>query len=116
VIIAVDFDGTCVEHKFPDIGEPLPGAIETIKALQDAGHRLILWTCRRGVYLKEACRWLCEEGVDPLNFALNRNLPDVVEEMGGDTRKVYADVYIDDRNLGGFPGWDAVRAMLLADA
>ena len=48
MIIAVDFDGTIVEHEYPAIGKPIPFAIETLLHLQKDGHRLILWTVRRG--------------------------------------------------------------------
>lgn len=116
MIIAVDFDGTIVEHKFPDIGPPLPGAIETLRAMQNAGHRLILFTCREDEmdssgrrYLTEAVEFCRSQGI---NFvSANQTLTqDDFRPMGG--RKVYADLYIDDRNLGGFPGWEKIREML----
>ena len=106
MIVAFDFDGTVVEHQFPKIGPPLPGAIETLRALQDAGHTLILWTCRKGLELQAALEWLDAQGVYP--ECVNCNTPEMEVEFGGDTRKVFANVYIDDRNLGGFPGWAAV--------
>lgn len=117
MIIAVDFDGTIVEHKFPDVGDPLPGAIDTLRALQNAGHRLILFTCREDEmdstgrkYLTEAVDFCKRQGI---NFvSANQTLTeDDFRPMGG--RKVYADVYVDDRNVGGFIGWEKIRETLL---
>lgn len=117
LLVAVDFDGTIVEHRFPEIGPPLPGAIETLLALQKAGHRLILFTCREDgmdssgrKYLAEALDFCRERGV---NFvSANETMgEDDFRPQGG--RKVYADVYIDDRNLGGFPGWKKIKELLL---
>ena len=68
MLISVDFDGTIVRHWFPEIGEPLEGAIETLKDLAAAGHRLILCTCREDCknrkYLTEAVEWCREQGVE----------------------------------------------------
>lgn len=100
--IAVDFDGTIVEHKYPKIGKELPFAFETLKALQAKGHRLILWTYRAGKELEEAVEYCKENKIE--FFAINKNYP---EEEYDDSlsRKILADIYIDDRNFGGMPDW-----------
>ena len=97
--IAVDFDGTLCENKFPEIGEPKDTVIQQVKFLQKEGAKIILWTCRDGQKLEDAVAWCLEQG---LAFdAINQNLPEIQEAWGGDTRKVYADMYLDDKNVGG---------------
>ena len=121
-LIGVDFDGTVVAHAFPDIGEPLPMAFEVLKALKEAGHVLILNTCRedqkRRKYLTEAVEFCRSHGVEfdgvnetPLQYEF-RDIDSTNKEDWA-RRKVYATVYIDDRNLGGFLGWDKVKELLL---
>lgn len=107
--IAVDFDGTIVDHEYPEIGKPKLFAFETLKALQDKGVVLLLWTFRAGKELDEAVEFCRKNGIK--FYAVNKNYP---EEVYDDTisRKINADIYIDDRNLGGFPGWSAVWQML----
>ncbi|MDK2979338.1 MAG: hypothetical protein PWP52_2052 [Bacteroidales bacterium] len=107
--IAVDFDGTIVDHEYPEIGKPKLFAFETLKALQDKGVSLILWTFRAGKELEEAVEFCKKNGVE--FYAVNKNYP---EEIFDDSisRKIDADIYIDDRNLGGFPGWSAAWQML----
>ncbi|MDY6800071.1 MAG: hydrolase [Bacteroidota bacterium] len=107
--IAVDFDGTIVDHEYPEIGKPKLFAFETLKALQDKGVFLILWTFRAGKELDEAVEFCKKNGVE--FYAINKNYP---EEIFDDSisRKINTDIYIDDRNLGGFPGWSAVWQML----
>ena len=96
-IIAVDFDGTLCEAKFPAIGKPKTKVINTIKEYKSYGWKIILWTCRNNQYLTEAIEWCEKQG---LEFdAINENLPEVEEMFGGYTRKLYADVYIDDKNV-----------------
>lgn len=113
LIIAVDFDGTIVEHAYPKLGAPVAGAIETLLKLQAAGHTLILWTYRHGMYLKAAVDYCREAGLE--FYAHNANHPDELYIEGEMSRKVYADVYIDDRNLGagGAVDWQLVRQVLL---
>jgi len=107
--IAVDFDGTIVEHKYPEIGEELLFAIETLKELQRQQHQIILWTFRSNKELEEAVEYCSRRGLD--FYAINKNFP---EEVFDETvsRKINADLYIDDRNLGGFPGWGVVFEMI----
>ncbi len=108
-IIAVDFDGTIVEHAYPKIGKEMLFAFATLKALQAKGHKLILWTIRTGHLLEEAVEFCRQNGVE--FYAVNKNFPD--EEWVPDTpRKLNADIFIDDRNLGGFVGWSKVWQML----
>jgi histidinol phosphatase-like enzyme len=96
--IAIDFDGTIVENKWPHIGPEIPGAIQTIKRLHRHGHRIIVWTCRTGKQLEECIEWLVQHKV-PFD-AINANLPERIKAFGGDTRKVSADLYVDDKAIG----------------
>lgn len=97
-IIAVDFDGTLCENAFPNIGAPKMDVIDTIKYYQNVLEwKIILWTCRNKEHLTKAVAWCKLHG---LEFdAVNTNLPEVQEMFGGDTRKIFADVYIDDKNV-----------------
>lgn len=105
LIIAVDFDGTIVEDAYPKIGKPKIFAFETLKRLQKDGHRLILWSYRSGSRLAEAVAYCKSNGI--LFYAVNKSYP---EEVIDDTksRKIHADIFIDDRNVGGFIGWGEV--------
>ena len=95
-IMAVDFDGTLVRDKFPEIGTERQNFCKAIRILQKMGVKSILWTSRTGSALDEAIEW-CED--HDLHFdAINKNLPEVIELTGTDTRKVYANVYFDDHN------------------
>jgi hydroxymethylpyrimidine pyrophosphatase-like HAD family hydrolase len=109
MIIAIDFDGTIVEHRYPKIGKEMPFAFETIKALQKNQHQIILWTYRAGKELDEAIEFCKKKGVE--FYAVNKNYP---EEQFDETisRKINADLYIDDRNIGGFPGWGEIYRMI----
>lgn len=107
--IAIDFDGTLVEHAYPKIGKEIPHAFETLHALQDKGHRLILWTYRDGHLLQEAIDYCEEKGI--VFYAVNQNSPS--EKITSiEERLIKADVFIDDRNLGGLPNWLEVREKL----
>lgn len=106
-IIACDFDGTIVEHKFPKMGALMPFAKEVLRTLKEQGHTLILWTCRNNEYLDEAIQFLNEHEIE-FDF-INEN-PDW---LGFTTsEKIYGDVYIDDRSIGGFIGWKNVLKIL----
>ncbi len=103
--IAVDFDGTIVENRFPEIGKPILFAFESLKKLQDEGHRLILWTYRNGDRLEEAVEFCKKNGLD--FYAVNKSYPE--EEYDNSiSRKILADIFIDDRNLGGLKGWGEI--------
>ena len=95
-IIAVDFDGTLCENKWPEIGMPNEELIEYLKKRQTNGEKLILWTNRVGNRLDEAVKWSAEKGL--VFDAVNENLPEIVEAFGVDSRKIFANEYIDDRN------------------
>lgn len=103
--IAIDFDGTIVEDDYPNIGKPRIFAFETLKKLQEDGHRLILWTYRSGLRLEDAVEFCKENGIN--FYAVNKSFP---EEQFDYTksRKVHADLFIDDRNLGGILGWGEI--------
>lgn len=111
MVIAVDFDGTIVEHRYPSIGKELPFAIETLLKLKEEGHRLILWTVREGKYLDEAIAFCRERGLE--FYAINRDYPEEEQERNNHfTRKLKADLWIDDRNLGGLPDWGTIYEMI----
>ncbi len=110
MIIAVDFDGTIVKHRYPKIGEEIPFATDTLRLLIEDQHRLILWTVREGELLEEAIAWCRERGVE--FFAVNRDYPEESEEHKSFSRKLKADLFIDDRNLGGIPDWGTIYAMV----
>ena len=111
MIIAVDFDGTIVEHKYPAIGRELPFAIETLRKLQSERHKLILWTVREGVLLEEALSFCRERGLE--FYAVNRDYPEEERDRNNHfSRKLKADVFIDDRNLGGLPDWGRIYDMI----
>lgn len=119
----IDFDGTIVTHKFPEIGDPMPGAFSTLKALKKAGYRLVLWTCRENEnewgekanhnYLDQALEFCKENGVefDGANESLDADEWRPKEHR----RKPHCRCVIDDRNFGGFPGWAIVKKKLIED-
>ena len=107
MIIAVDFDGTIVEHRYPHIGKEVPFATQALKQLQSEGHALILWTAREGKLLQEAIDFCESRGLE--FFAINSNYPgEEVDEAGIRARKLHADLFIDDRAVGGLPDWGAI--------
>ena len=99
-VIAVDFDGTLCENKWPEIGEPNVELIDYLKDQQSQGAKLILWTCRGEDRLEKACGWCVEQGL--VFDAINENLPEIISLFGSDTRKIYADEYIDDKMCNKF--------------
>lgn len=105
MIIAVDFDGTIVEHTYPTIGKEIPFACETLRHLIADGHRLILWTYRSGKELDEAVQFCLKNDVE--FYAINKNYPEEVFDESI-SRKINADMYIDDRNFGGLPDWGTI--------
>ena len=92
--IAIDFDGTCVTHEYPEIGRDL-GATTTLKTLVDNGHRIILLTMRSGKTLEDAKHWFEERGI--ILYGVNENPS---QKRWTESPKVYANLYIDDANLG----------------
>lgn len=111
MIIAVDFDGTIVEHRYPKIGAPIPFAIDTLKLLQRDKHLLILWTVREGALLQEAIDYCRERGIE--FYAHNSNYVEEQNKPGHHfSRKLKADLFIDDRNIGGLPDWGVIYEMI----
>lgn len=108
--IAVDFDGTIVDHRFPEIGDAKPFAFDALKALKAEGHQLILWSNREGKHLQEAIDFCKKNGVE--FYSVNSDYPDASWSGSGVSRKLMADVYIDDKNLGGIPDWSEIYSIL----
>ncbi len=120
-VIAVDFDGTCVEHNYPAIGMDVEGAVDVLRTLNKHGHRIILNTMRSGQRLEAAVRWFRDRKIEL--WAVNRN-PE--QECWTTSPKVYADIYIDDSALGcpliflegvrrPVVNWSKVRQLLESD-
>lgn len=109
LVIAIDFDGTVVENKFPYVGDSL-GAEAFLKALVANGHKLILHTSRSGAYLLDAQEWFAKKGIEL--YGVNEN-PD----FNNPGSKLKADLYIDDKSLGaplddeGHIDWEIVEEM-----
>ena len=108
--IAIDFDGTIVEHRYPQIGPEIPFATDTLKMLMQDRHRLFLWTVREGKLLEEAVEWCRQRGVE--FYAVNQDYPEEEKGDRGFSRKLKADLFIDDRNLGGLPDWGDIYRMI----
>lgn len=120
LVIAVDFDGTCVTHEYPYMGSDI-GAVPVLKELTDAGYRLILTTMRSGKTEKEAVKWFKDNDI-PL-WGVNKN-PE--QKSWTSSPKVYADLYIDDCALGvplttsasstrPYVDWTRIRKWLVAE-
>lgn len=105
LILAIDFDGTVVDDAYPGIGKPKIFAFETLKRLQKDGHRLILWTYRSGKHLDEAVEFCKLNGIE--FYAVNASFPEESYDTSR-SRKIHADLFVDDRNIGGFIGWGEV--------
>ena len=108
--IAVDFDGTIVEHRYPAIGPEIPFAIDTLKLLIAHRHKIILWTVREGALLDEAVDYCKQRGLE--FYAINRNYPEEAATHEGYSRKLQAELFIDDRNIGGLPSWPDIYRMI----
>ncbi len=112
MVIAVDFDGTIVEHRYPEIGEELPFATEVLKMLIADRHKVILYTMRNGKLLEDAVNWCKERGVE--FYAINSDTPgDFLSDRGTHlSAKVNADYFIDDRNISGLPDWSTIYKII----
>ena len=120
--IAIDFDGTCVTHEYPNIGREVEGCVDVLKRLVSEGHKLILYTMRSGKQLKEAKDWFKEREI-PL-WGVNEN---PTQNAWTTSPKIYANLYIDDAACGcpliydkskasrPFVDWNAIKIMLLAN-
>jgi len=111
-ILAIDFDGTIVEDAYPKIGKPRLFAFETMQKLQEKGHRLILWTYRSGRKLQEAVDFCSKNGIE--FYAVNKSYPEEVLD-NSTSRKIHADIFIDDRNFGELPDWGKIYNEILND-
>lgn len=111
MVIAVDFDGTIVENKYPEIGNERPFATDTLKMLIQDRHQLVLWSCRKGKLLEDAINWCKERGVD--FWAVNKDFPEEdITKNRHFSRKLKADMFIDDRQVGGLPDWGTIYQMI----
>ncbi len=110
--IAVDFDGTIVKHKYPEIGEEIPFAVQTLKMLIEDRHKVILWSVREGELLEEAVAWCRERGLE--FYAVNKDYPEEIVDPTNEyySRKSKADIFIDDRNVGGLPDWGTIYRII----
>lgn len=110
--IAIDFDGTIVADSYPDIGKPMLFAFDTIHRFQNEGYRIILWTYRCGIKLDEAVAFCEENGIK--FYAVNKSFP---EEIYSErySRKIKADYFIDDRNVGGLMGWGEIYKLFFGE-
>jgi hydroxymethylpyrimidine pyrophosphatase-like HAD family hydrolase len=112
ITIAIDFDGTIVEDNYPSIGKPLLFAFDTLKKLQEKGHRLILWTYRHGATLDEAVDFCKENGIT--FYAVNKSFPEENFETKY-SRKISADIFIDDRNFAGMVSWGEIYHKIIGE-
>ena len=107
--IAVDFDGTIVEEAYPQIGKPIPFAIDVLKKLIYEDYQQVkLWTVREGALLEESVQYCRQRGVE--FYAVNKLHPDLPDEYC--SRKIAVDIFIDDRSLGGLPEWGLIYRMI----
>lgn len=100
-IISIDYDDTIVHADYPNIGTIKPHAREVINNLYNEGHFIIIWTCRSGEHESAAAQYLIEMGVK--FHHINENHPENIVQYDSDSRKIFADIYIDDKQLGGLP-------------
>lgn len=110
-IIAVDFDGTLVENAYPNVGELKLNAKTVINKLKKEGFKIIINTCRSGIFEGRVYEFLEEQGIE--YDYINSNLPTQIEYFKQDCRKISADIYIDDKNLGGTPDdWNVIYELV----
>ena len=93
MIVAVDFDGTCCEHEYPNIGATVPHCIEVLKKIIQFGHQIMIYTMRDGKELEDAKNWYIQNGI-PFTAA-NENI-----DAWSKSKKLYAHIYIDDAAIG----------------
>lgn len=106
MIIAIDFDGTIVRGTFPAIDGLMPDARQYINMLKADGHYLIINTCRSGRQAIEAINYMLYSGIPFDRF--NDNEPTSIAKYNSNSRKVYAHVYVDDKQVGGLPPWSEI--------
>ena len=109
--LSIDFDGTIVEVDYPRIGKLKPNVVKIINKLYEEGHSIIINTCRAGIYEGDCYKFLQDNNI-PYHY-INSNLPEDIEKFGQDCRKISADLYIDDKNLGGIPNdWEDIYRLI----
>ena len=101
-IIAVDFDGTLSKGRWPGVGVPNLLLIDRLIELQKEGNKIILWTCREDEALNDAIEWC--RSFNLIFDAINDNLSEVKQLYGNNSRKIWCDIYIDDK--GEIPVWN----------
>lgn len=106
MILAIDFDGTIAIDNYPEIGVAVPYSIDTICKLKSDGHYIIVNTCRCDDRLVEAINWMLERGV-PFD-RVNDNHPEETIKYDSNSRKVFAHIYVDDKQVGGLPPWPEI--------
>ena len=110
LILAIDFDETIVQCDFPRIIKLRPDAKKIINQLYDDGYYIIIWTCRHGDHALEAETYLLKNGIRFNKF--NQHHPALIKRFRNDTRKISADVYIDDKCVGGLPTWKEIYRII----
>ena len=111
MVISIDFDGTIVENAYPGIGRLKPNAVAVINRLKEEGHQIIINTCRSGIFEGNAYSFLNAVGIE--YDYINSNLPDRIEYYKADTRKISADLYIDDKDLFELPeDWEDIYKLI----
>jgi len=108
-ILAIDFDGTIVSNNFPAIGEPIKDAKEIINTFYEEGYYIIIWTCRGGEELVQVRDFLDNMGIKYHKINENADF-DIIGFMP--FPKIYCDICIDDKNLGGIPSWKEIYTMV----
>ncbi len=106
MLIAVDFDGTIVEDRYPKIGDPKIFAFETLREIHKNRHNIILWTTRTGQELEEAVEYCSKNGVE--FYGLNTSYPEEKYDPEKDSRKIICDVFVSHRNIGGMKSWGEI--------
>lgn len=116
MVIAVDFDGTIVENRYPAIGEERPFATEVLRKLIADRHKVILWTVREGKELEDAIKWCADRDVHFYN--VNSDSSEMFQDAKDKNLscKLNADVFIDDRNIGGLPDWTTIYKIISTGA
>lgn len=111
-VLAIDFDGTIAEASYPEVGKLRPGALEVINELYEEGYGIVINTCREGEALALAIQFMDKIGLK--RHFVNSNFPFLIDHFEADTRKISADLYIDDKCLTGLPPWNEIYSMVWA--
>lgn len=99
-IVAIDFDGVLYDGK-----SIIQGSAEGLAWFKEHGYKIILWTCRNGNRLANAKNILRKAGILHYFDAINENIEPTLYKT---SRKILCSIFIDDKNIGGFPGWDKI--------